>query len=615
MKTNYHLVSGMILSCCILFGMTINVFADETLLENQRKETKDVPSVPGCKLDHNGIIINPTPQSMILTKGKSLNVSKGFFLDKSPSAPENIKDELALLNIPINPKGIAIKIQQGENYAKKNNVKEISGAYKLILGNKGVDIIAYDNNGTYYALRTLSDLLSSPVANAGKLPYLTINDYPDLPIRGMVEGFYGTPWSHATRLSLIDFLGKNKMNTYVYGPKDDPYHSSPNWRVPYPENESLNIKELVEASNKNHVNFVWAIHPGKDIKWNDEDYRNLINKFNMMYDLGVRDFAIFFDDIEGEGTDSRKQTALLNNLTNDFVKVKGDVSDIMICPTDYSQIWASPDMENGQLAIYGQTLNPNAEVFWTGRYVCSDLTPETLEFVDTRIKRPALYWWNFPVTDYARHILMQGPAYGLDNSLTSEQVSGIVSNPMEHGEASKIALYGVGDYTWNISDYNPIDSWERAIVAIVPDAPEAYRTFAIHNADTETGYRRDESWETPTFSFNNYTPEQFEALQAEFEKIIVASQQLQNISNQALYNEIEPWVVEFGKLGERGLKTLELIKTYENGNEVEFLKSYIDNIMSPEERDAYKSHKVGTLRLQPFYENVMTDIITDYNKK
>lgn len=37
---------------------------------------------------------------------------------------------------------------------------------------------------------------------------------------------------------------------------------------------------------------------------------------------GVRHFAIFFDDISGEGTNPLKQTELLNRLTDDFVKVK-----------------------------------------------------------------------------------------------------------------------------------------------------------------------------------------------------------------------------------------------------------------------------------------------------
>ena len=38
-----------------------------------------------------------------------------------------------------------------------------------------------------------------------------------------------THLSHEARLSQLRFYGQNKMNTYIYGPKDDPYHSSPHW--------------------------------------------------------------------------------------------------------------------------------------------------------------------------------------------------------------------------------------------------------------------------------------------------------------------------------------------------------------------------------------------------
>lgn len=83
--------------------------------------------------------------------------------------------------------------------------------------------------------------------------------------------------------------------------------------------------------------------------------------------------------------------------------------------------------------------------------------------------------------------------------------SGVLSNPMEHGEASKLALYGVADYNWNVADYNAIDNWERGLVDLTPEAHEAYRTFAIHSCDTETGYRRAESWETNTFRLADYS--------------------------------------------------------------------------------------------------------------
>ena len=577
-------------------------------LSTQRSESQEVNRVPGQALDHQGLIINPTPHSLKRIGEGTLDISGGFKLKGKQSAPAGEADFLTL-----NKKGVTLKMEFGAKQAEKKGVKPVSGAYELVIDEKGVAITGYDERGAFYGLQTLRAVMESPVSAGGKLPHLVVNDYPDLPYRGVVEGFYGTPWSHEVRLSLIDFYGKFKMNYYLYGPKDDPYHSCPNWRQPYPEKQAANIRELVEDCNHNRVDFVWAIHPGQDIKWNEEDYRNLVNKFNWMYDLGVRSFAIFFDDISGEGTNPRKQTELLNRLNEDFVKAKEGVAPLIVCPTDYSRLWANPS-PNGSLAIYGKTLDPSINVFWTGDVVCSDLTRETMDWVNSRIRRPALYWWNFPVTDYARHIIMQGPSYGLDTTLTNREVCGLISNPMEHGEASKLALYSVADYGWNVSAYNAIDSWERGLAELAPEVKDAYRTFAIHSCDTETGYRRAESWETKTFRMNDpYTQADYDALLREFEQVEKTPALMEAAcKNRLLLNELRPWLTEFGKLGTRGKKVLRLMELYKTGSAVDFWKAYIDNLMTQEDLKAYNAHKAGTMKLQPFYEYAMGDLLNAF---
>lgn len=586
-----------------------NLAAQETEfdLSSQRSESQDVLAVPGQRVDHRDIVINPTPHHLTADRSRTLDLTQGL---RIKDLRGRFADDLGFLTP--SKKGPVLEIDFGTRRAAKCGVEPRSGAYALQVGKQGIRITGYDERGAFYGIQTLRQLIESPAAAGGKLPFVTVTDYPDLPLRGVVEGFYGTPWSHEVRLSLIDFYGRNKMNCYLYGPKDDPYHSCPNWRLPYPEQEARQIRELVEACNRNRVDFVWAIHPGQDIKWNEEDYNNLVRKFEMMYDLGVRSFAIFFDDISGEGTNPVKQTELLNRLNEEFVRTKGDVAPLTVCPTDYSRLWANPTPQ-GSLSIYGKTLDPSVNVFWTGDVVCSDMTRETMEWVNSRIRRPAFYWWNFPVTDYARHIVMQGPVYGLDTTLTAGEVCGVVSNPMEHGEASKLALYGVADYTWNTADFNAIDNWERGIEALTPEAADAYRTFAIHSCDTETGYRRAESWETRTFRIAEYTQEEYDALLREFLAIEQVPARMEaGCRNKALLGELRPWLTEFGKLGTRGRKTLELIKTYEAGDAGAFWAAYVGNLMTEQEREAYEAHKSGTMKLQPFYENAMDDMVAGF---
>lgn len=555
----------------------------------------------GCSAESE-VRINPTPQKIEKTKSCALNVAKGF---RTEGDSESVAQSLLHLNI--SEEGVPMSIIIDKDIALSDSVLAKSGAYVLEINKEGVVISAYDNRGAFYAIQTLKQL-----AVETEIPCMKITDYPDMPYRGVVEGFYGTPWSHETRVSLLDFYGKFKMNSYLYGPKDDPYHSSPYWRLPYPEEEAKKIKELVEASNRNYVDFIWAIHPGKDIQWTESDYKKLYQKFESMYDLGIRSFALFFDDIEGIGTNPAMQAKLLNRLHTEFVEVKGDVAPLIICPTDYTKLWANP-APDGYLALLGKVLHPSIHVMWTGDFVCGDITPETLDWVSERIKRPSFIWWNYPVTDYVRNLILQGPVYGLDSTATTATMAGFVSNPMEHGEASKLALYGVADYTWNIKGYKPMENWENGLKELMPAAKDAYRTFAIHSCDTETGYRRDESWESVTFTVDDYTQPQYDALMTEFKKIEAAPALIDSFcTNRALANELRPWLVEFEKLGIRGQKALELIKLYEAGELEKFWNLFEENRMTPEEQAAYLAHKSGTLKLQPFIENTTDALANKY---
>ena len=543
------------------------------------------------------IPLNPTPQEIHYRDG-FLDLSKGLRLSRVPAT---------LLNaVEFKPAGSGaprLRIYVGSPRRKLTGISQADGAYRLHIHEKGIDISALNDLGAFYALQTLRQL-----KRGDRLPFVEINDYPTLPFRGVVEGFYGNPWSHRVRLSLIEYYGRYKMNSYLYGPKDDPYHSSPNWREPYPEKEKAQLFELIEASRKNRVNFVWAIHPGKDIQWNESDYSKLLQKFNWMYDLGVRHFAVFFDDIEGIGTNPVKQAELLNRLHHEFVSVKKDVGPLIMCPTEYTELWASP-APDGYLSVLGKNLHPAIHVMWTGHTVSGDITNRTLEFVNSRIRRPAFIWWNFPVTDYIKNFNMQGPVYGLTHDANPGNMAGFVSNPMEHGEASKLALYGVADYTWNVKAYKPLENWEAALKVLMPGAAEAYRTFAIHSTDNETGYRRNESWETHPFDPLNYTKPQYDSLYQEFEKISKAPATIFNSGqNRELTEELRPWLVEFEKLGKRGIATLDALKLLEQKSYPGFWNRWMQSEMTAEDLASYNAHKSGTRKLQPFISSARDEM-------
>lgn len=437
--------------------------------------------------------------------------------------------------------------------------------YYLKVDKNEIVIAGADARGAYYGVQTLAQLLTLP-----KLPLAEITDYPDVPYRGVVEGFYGTPWSHEARLRQLDFYGRNKMNVYLYGPKNDPYHSTPNWRKPYPEREAAQLKELVDKARENNVIFYWAIHPGQDIQWNEEDRQNLLNKFEKMYQLGVRGFAVFFDDISGEGTRADKQADLLNYLDDHFVKVKGDVEPLIMCPTEYNKAWSN--VKGGYLTTLGEKLNEGIQIMWTGNSVIATIDRATMDFINPLLKRKAYIWWNFPVSDYVRDHLLMGPVYG--NALDiKDEMEGFVSNPMEHAEASKIALYSVADYAWNLSDYDSDASWRRAIKDLMPRHAAYLETFAAHNSDLGANghrFRRDESVAIqPALETLRSTYEKQHAVDEaawrqvseECRKIVTAADVLSvSQENQPLVAEMQPWLMQFKLVGQYGEAVLQMMR-------------------------------------------------------
>ena len=508
---------------------------------------------------------------------------------------------------------------------KKFIPKQAEGYY-LKVSQEGVVVAGSDERGLFYGIQSLIREMEN-----GTYEEVAVADWPDVPFRGTVEGFYGTPWSHEARLSQLDFYGKNKMNVYIYGPKDDPWHRD-KWRVPYPEAEANRIAELVEVAKKNYVNFYWAIHPGVDIKWNNEDRDALVAKLEKMYDLGVRAFAVFFDDIWGEGTKADKQAELLNYVDDNFIQKKKDVAPLIMCPTEYNRGWANE--EKGYLRTLGSTLNKGIEIMWTGNSVVACIDKATMEWINERIQRKGYIWLNFPVNDFVRDHMLMGPLYGNGKDI-APLVSGFVSNPMEYAETSKISLYGIADYCWNMDAYEFEQNWEKSLRRILPSNYKALEIFALYNKDLGPnghGFRREEGEELqPTAKAAiEGDAAALEALNQKCNELKLACDLLLvDDTNPQLIHELRPWLLQGKLLADYGNIVCQMKKVAEKKTrEYTFLnfenlyaqarsiqKQMYDNENNKAMLHPYQTGiKLGTKVLLPTIQTLFTQATESYNK-
>lgn len=284
-----------------------------------------------------------------------------------------------------------------------------------------------------------------------------------IPLRGIVEGFYGTPWQQADRLDMLAFCGQHSLNAYIYAPKDDPYHRA-KWREPYPEAKMQELAELIKAAKAQDVRFIFAVSPGLDIHFYGlkgyQDRLAMERKLQAMYDLGVRDFAIFFDDIKDK--DGQGQAEFLNWLSEHFVAAHSDVQPLLTVPTEYFYGDMQTDgAKKPYTQAFSQTLRPEILVLYTGDGVVPDgLSDTQLQQANDLYGRSLGVWWNYPVTDYMENKLALGPMEKLPGKTA---LPAIFFNPMKYEQLSKIALATGADYAQQPQIYDAQAAWEKAI--------------------------------------------------------------------------------------------------------------------------------------------------------
>lgn len=576
-------------------------------------------------LQSNATILNPQPQQL-KESGKTLvkpNTFNVIGLENLP--PNTLRALLRCTADRIGREGLPLRvgIRGDESVRKyKKQIPQQREGYYLSVSGREIVVAGNDRRGLYYGIRTLEQLIAQAAAS-DSLPEVEITDWPDVARRGVVEGFYGTPWSHEARMSIIDFCSDHKLNTYIYGPKNDRYHRA-RWRQPYPETEALQLQSLVAHAREREVDFVWAVHPGLDIKWNEEDRGKLMDKLESVYRLGVRAFAVFFDDI-GKGKNAAEQADLLNYINRNFIQTKGDVEPLIMCPSDYNRSRWHP--ETAYLETLGEKLDADIHIMWTGDRALSDITADNLTWVQTILKRRPYIWWNFPVTDFSNDRILMGEVSGITPAIRTD-VSAFVSNPMEYAEASKLALYSVADYTWNTGAYDAEASWYEGIRSLLPDAAEAFACFCRHSSATgEAHYPKAESecirpaadrFVKQYTQSGNWQTEDMQALKDEFDRMALAADELKLAeSNLPLTREIAPWITAFGLWAQMGQETLALAEaaTENDPKAFDYALKRIGLLKRLLEKNNQETRpaSIGTAVIQPFVRTVSENAVRRLN--
>lgn len=388
------------------------------------------------------------------------------------------------------------------NDEKENLFKE-TDAYLLAADDEVITILGKDTDSAFYGLSTLYQVVKQ--LESYTIKNFIVKDYADVVSRGFIEGYYGNPWSTQDRVNLMKFGGYYKLNSYFYAPKDDPKHRV-KWRELYTEDELKWIKELADAGNASKCRFVYAIHPfpyEDPLKFTDDRYEkdlaDLKAKLSQVIDKGVRQIAILADDFVNPGGENGLK--LVNDITKwlkEEVKVK--YSDMKITfpyvPYDYMGDGSGNEFTHLKKAP------ENVQLVMTGGQVWGSVNKNFVETFTNNVGRGPYMWVNWPCSDNSKnHLIMGGNEVFLKPGVPADKVEGIILNPMQQSEPSKVAIFTNAEYSWNIweTEEQAKQAWHDSFKyvdhnsALENKASTALRELSKHMIAQNTGL--DESLE------------------------------------------------------------------------------------------------------------------------
>jgi hyaluronoglucosaminidase len=223
------------------------------------------------------------------------------------------------------------------------------------------------------------------------------------PELGIIEGFYGKPWTWEARAQTVSALAPCGYRFYLYAPKFDPYLRR-QWQTPYPENLAARLRSLAAHCRELGVRFGVGLSPYELFNNFDDAARDaLLQKLAFFDDIGVEDLAILFDDMRGDVPDlARKQIEIV-----EWSAERTRASRLIVCPSYYSD---DPVLDRvfgnrpaGYVEDMGKGLDATIEIFWTGEEVISrEFSAGHLQRVTEQLGRKPFLWDNYPVNDGQR---------------------------------------------------------------------------------------------------------------------------------------------------------------------------------------------------------------------
>ena len=261
-----------------------------------------------------------------------------------------------------------------------------------------------------------------------------------IPELGVIEGYFGRPWSHEDRKQVLSRLRELGYSFFHFAPKADSFLRR-RWREPHPNAGWAELAELSAHCRGLGLRFGLGLSPYELYRdFSGPARADFVAKVRSFDELGIDDLAILFDDTRGDVPDLAAREAEIVHAA----LAHTHASRVLMCPTYYSDdrmldivFGHRPD---GYLHDLGRRLDARVGVYWTGEEICSrEYGPGHLVHVAEALRRKPTLWDNYPVNDgprMSRHLHLRGFT-GRPSTIASE-LAGHAINPALQAHLSLI---------------------------------------------------------------------------------------------------------------------------------------------------------------------------------
>jgi hypothetical protein len=273
-------------------------------------------------------------------------------------------------------------------------------------------------------------------------------------ISGVIEGFYGRPWTETQRIEMMDWIKAAGMNLYVYAPKDD-VKLRARWREPYTEAEMAALARLVAAAKARGLTMMAGLAPCLDITYSDPaELSHLLRRLDQFIALGLTHFALLYDDIPSQlrpedaaefPSCAAAQCHIANAAWAYLCARNG--ARLFFCPTEYCGRMAGGDpVQSPYLQTLGAGLCDKIDICWTGPEIISpEITAASLRSLAKVLRRKPVIWENFHANDYDIRRAHTGPLGGRESAIRDE-IAGFITNPNNEFEANFVPVHTTGAF-------------------------------------------------------------------------------------------------------------------------------------------------------------------------